>query len=264
MLTVGLRRAAIIFILFSSIGLAHAQVLEKAFVSSVRTTELKKINNRVDRLLARVNARNTSHDIRALRSLFNKTHRTFLKSYVQYAGIEELAEGRFDCLTATSLFADVLTKQGYQFTMIETNYHIFILVTTSEGDVVIETTDRFGGFVTDEKRVKSMIANYRSNALASATSAHYKYSFSLYQSVTPDQLAGLLFFNQAVKAFNDRKWVECSDKLEMSALNNPSPRVNELASVLYHSVALSNLDDEVKSSIMMKWGGKVQMPVASR
>ncbi len=174
MLTVGLRRAAIIFFLFSSIGLAQAQVLEKAFVSTSRMTELNQINNRVDRLLARANARSTSHDIRSLRSLFNKTHRTFLKSYVQYAGIEELAEGRFDCLTATSLFADVLTKQGYQFTMIETNYHIFILVTTSEGEVAIETTDRFGGFVTDEKKVKSMIANYRSNALASATSAHVR------------------------------------------------------------------------------------------
>jgi hypothetical protein len=265
MLTVGLRRAAIIFFLLLFIaGLANAQVLEKAFASSTHSAELASINNRVSRMLAVVNERSESNDMRKLHSIFTKTHRRFLKSYVQYSGIEELTAGRFDCLTATSLFADILSKEGFKFTMIETNYHIFIVVNTTEGDVVLETTDRFGGFISDKKKVENVLTNYRANVLASATPLHYQYSFSLYQSVSADQLAGLLFFNQAVKAFNDHKLVECSDKLELSAVRNQSPRISELATVLYHSVAASDLDEEIKFSIMNKWKGVIQTPYASR
>jgi hypothetical protein len=264
MLTVGLRRAAIIFLLSSMAGLANAQVLERAFASSSHVSELGTLNTRVDKMLRDVNFRNESGDISKLRTIFNKTHRRFLKSYIQYSGIEELTAGRFDCLTATSLFADILTKEGYEYTMIETNYHIFIVVNTNEGDVVLETTDRFGGFISDRKKVERVLSAYRGNVLASATPSHFQYSFSLYQSVSADQLASLLFFNQAVKAFNNHNWVECSEKLEMSSSKNQSPRISELATVLYHSVALSDLDEETKFTIMNKWKGVVQTPFASR
>ncbi len=90
------------------------------------------------------------------------------------------------------------------------------MVKTSDGDVLLETTDRIGGFIDDEKRISKVIADYRKN-------------FSLFVTVDVDQLPGLLYFNQAVKAFNAAKWDECSEKLSAAATKTNSPQVAALA-----------------------------------
>jgi hypothetical protein len=77
-----------------------------------------------------------------------------------------------------------------------------------------------------------VIAEYKKNILASATPLHYQYSFDLYQTIDTNQLAGLLYFNQAVKAFNDEKWDECSEKLSVASQTTNSPRITELAAIV--------------------------------
>jgi hypothetical protein len=211
---------------------AQSTVLEKVWTTSRSGDGLQDLNTRVDKLITEVGQRHYRSETRKLSALFKKTHARFLHSYVRYTGIEELARGRYDCLTATSLFADILTRAGYKYNIIETNYHIFIVVNTSQGDVVLETTDRFGGFIDDEKRKNEIIGEYKKNILASASPSHYQYSFSLYKVIDTNQLAGLLYFNQAVKAFNAGKWDECSEKLSAAGRITNSPRVAALAALL--------------------------------
>lgn len=265
-----MKRIVIITLLFSSSLICEAQklcvaestVLAKAWTSSSDKNAFSKVSGRVDELVASIDF--ADHDIQSLRKIFAKTHRQFLHEYVQYSGIEKLAAGQYDCLTATSLFADILSKTGYEHSVIETNYHIFITVKTTEGDVIIETTDRFGGFITDRKKIEERISNYRKNVLASATREHYRYSFSMYDVITPDQLAGLLYFNQAVVAYNAGDLRLCSDKLAASKETRNSERITELATVLYHSVILSDLSDDVKAPILNQWKSVVRVEMASR
>lgn len=211
---------------------AQSTVLENVWTTSPSGEGYQTVSSRVDKLVADLNKRHYRNDIRRLHDLFRKTHHRFLQSYVRYTGIEDIARGRYDCLTATSLFADILSKSGYKYDIIETNYHIFIVVNTADGDVILETTDRFGGFIADEKKKNSMIAEYKSNKLSWATASHYRYGFNLYQAVSPDQLAGLLYFNQAVNAFNAGKWDECSERLSAARQRTNSPRIAALAALL--------------------------------
>lgn len=269
MLTRGMRGAIMIAVCLSVAAFASGQstVLEKVWVTSGSNNGLQEVNSRVERLVSEIANRQYRDEVRKLRDLFKKTHARFLHNYVRYTGIEGLTKGRYDCLTATSLFADILTKSEYRYNIIETNYHIFIVVNTKDGDVVLETTDRFGGFINDKKKQVATINEYKKNALVWATPSHYQYSFSLYQPVNTDQLAGLLYFNQAVNAFNDHKWLECSDKLSASSSTTSYLRVSQLAAMLCQSVASSSaLEDETKAAILNRWKRVAShgMPVASR
>jgi hypothetical protein len=229
-----MRRNILVPILLFLAVAAFAQqtVIEKVWTTSSSSTGLSLIDSRINQLVTKLGNHHYRNEVRKLNALFNKTHNRFLHTYTQYTGIEELANGRYDCLTATSLFADILTRAGYKYNIIETNYHIFIMVNTDDGDVILETTNRFSGFISDKEQIAKTVGEYQKNILKSATASHYQYSFSLYKTVDVDQLAGLLYFNQAVKAFNAEKWDECSEKLSAAAQSTDSPQVAVLGALL--------------------------------
>src|ERR1044071_1960546 len=102
-----MKRALLIGFLYSITAAALAQtVIEKAWSTSASTEGLQQIDTSINTLVTKLNNHHYRTDLHKLHALFTKTHTTFLHSYVQYTGIEELASGRYDCLTATSLFAD--------------------------------------------------------------------------------------------------------------------------------------------------------------
>jgi hypothetical protein len=229
-----MKRALLVGILYSIALVSLAQtVIEKAWTTSASAEGLQQIDSRINELITDLNKHHYRTEIIKLNALFVKTHNRFLYTYDQYAGIEGLVNGHYDCLTATSLFADILSRTGYSYSIIETNYHIFIMVNTTNGDVLLETTDRANGFIDNKERMNKVLAQYRQNTLAAATPQQYQYSFSLFKKVDVDQLPGLLYFNQAVKAFNEEKWDECSEKLSAAALSTNSPHVAELTELLH-------------------------------
>ncbi|CAN5155716.1 hypothetical protein BH09BAC3_BH09BAC3_16940 [soil metagenome] len=196
----------------------------------------------------------TSHssDQKLLRAAFHRMHTNFLKKYEPYADFNQVFEtGTYDCLTATALLSQLLERLNFRYEIIETNYHIFLIVQTSHGEVLLETTDRWGGFVTDKDAIAKRIGDYRSNLLASNDSdKKYQYSFKLYQAISPEKLTGLLYFNQAVKAFNKHEWINCASLLETSYKLYESPRCVELGSVLIRTVTENSSEEKTKEACL--------------
>jgi hypothetical protein len=229
-----MKRALLIGLLYSIALVSLAQtVIEKAWTTSASNEGLQLIDTRINELVTDINKHHYRNEVRKLNTLFIKTHNRFLYTYDKYAGIEGLVNGHYDCLTATSLFADILSRTGYRYSIVETNYHIFIMVNTKDGDVLLETTDRDNGFIDNQERMSKVLAQYRQNTLDTSTPQQYQYTFSLFKKVDVDQLPGLLYFNQAVKAFNAEKWDECSEKLSAAAMTTNSPHVAELTELLH-------------------------------
>ena len=205
-----------------------------------------------------------------LKSIFKLTHQKFLKSYSQYADLgEALTSGRFDCLTGTALLSTVLTEAHFDYRIMETNYHIFMLVNTKEGQVLLETTDRLSGFVDDPDEINKRIASYRQNMIMNVSNdkTYYEYGFDLFREVRPSQLAGLLYFNQAIKAYNKHDLLGCASLLEQSKRIYESPRIEELAIVLVKSILESDLSATVKGRVIQQYKNYVfgkTSPVASR
>jgi hypothetical protein len=119
------------------------------------------------------------------------------------------------------------------YKIIETNYHIFILAQTSEGEVLLETTDPLGGFVSNESAIEAKITAYQSNALPSeSTKTAYRFSSSLYNEVSLDQLVGLLHYNLAVDAYNHGEITNSVGHLEQASQFYYSKRTKEFSELL--------------------------------
>jgi len=243
------------------------------FVDLLATSSIKPSIKQSDKLhhyIESLQKKRGSSDKKFLKTIFKTTHQQFLKSYSQYADLGEVfTSGKFDCLTATALFSVVLDQMNYNYKIIETNYHIFILVNTADGQVLLETTDRLFGFIPDSSEIEKRIKSYRQNTVVASSTdkIYYHYSFDLFHEVEPHKLAGLLYFNQAIKAYNNGDLVACASLLAKSQRIYESPRVEELAIVLVRSVLESKLSVDLKNQVIHQYKNLIvgkTSPIASR
>lgn len=187
--------------------------------------------------------------------LFDKVRLQFLREYTGYATFSEtLASGTYNCLTGTAVCALLLEHFKIPYTIIETNYHIFVIATVAHDRILLETTDPDRGFVRGDDSIESRIREYR-KALPTITSqdkSHYQYNADLYNEVSLDELTGLLYFNRAIVAYNNHDLPMAIDNLAKSVARYQSPRTTEFAAILHITVAQSSLDAAVKQHYLRK------------
>jgi tetratricopeptide (TPR) repeat protein len=223
----------------------------------------------VERLDEKGEQKNT---LKFCRTLFQKTRQEFLRNYTQYASFgETLSKGKYNCLTGTALYAMLLEHFNIQYSIIETNYHIFLLADTNEGRVLFEATDPLHGFVTNRDEIEKRIQRYKQNVIqatpAGNNKKYYEYNVSLYQQVSLDQMSGLLHYNLSIEAYNQQDFQEAIDHLDKALDLYSSPRITEFSAILLLSVLESKLDESVKESYLKRIQAirKKQLPImASR
>jgi hypothetical protein len=238
------------------LGGAQSVELLPELLASYPTSQPQEITSKVNGFVSSLQNKRSKHSEQDfLKLIFRESHRKFFKTYKPYTQFSEIFErGNYDCLSATSFLSVVLDEFKFEYKIIETNYHIFISVETNKGSVLLESTDRFGGIVKDPKQIDQRIAAYRANTLSIDASesgkAHYRYNLNLYQLVKPEQLPGLLYFNQAVIAFNNKNLIECVSKLNTASKIYESPRTSELAMLLVKSIVDSNMSEDEKIELV--------------
>jgi hypothetical protein len=213
--------------------------------------------SRIDDFILDLKSNKPTSDMALLKKVFRRTQKVFLHQYASYADFSDIFNsGRYNCLTAASLYSVVLSGLDFGYTIVETNYHIFLLVKTSKGEVLLETTDRFNGFVRNEKEIGHRISTYRQGVTAGSDNQNiYRYRCDLYRGVNPGQLPGLLYYNQAVKAYNAGHLEECGELLAKAKSVYDTPRIIEFGSIFLKSVAESTLDDQTKLRIICQLNG---------
>jgi hypothetical protein len=159
----------------------------------------------------------------------------------------------------------MLDAFGFKYKIIETNYHIFLIVETDQQEILIESTDRGNGFVTNDQLIKERLNRYQENRMQMSSSPGkylYQYDLDLYQEVTPQQLSGLLYFNQAVVAFNENDLPTCAQKLKKAIRIYNSPRIAEFAVILVNKIADSELGDEEKKLLIAPFASIIKVKAA--
>jgi hypothetical protein len=187
-----------------------------------------------------------------LSHVFAKTHNRFLKNYKTSATFNDLFKnGNYNCLTGTALYALILEHLGYDYRIIETNYHIFLLVETSKGEALIETTDPLTGFVTDAREISSRISRYMLNTVAEASNkkTYYQYHVSLYNAIGLENLTGLLHYNIAVNAYNSHDFTAAVSHLESTRSFYHSKRIEEFSAILLTTLGNAPMDEQVKEDL---------------
>jgi hypothetical protein len=233
-------------------------------LNSAPSQQPELASSKMDRFISdlQVKRAKLKSDETFLRFAFRESHKMFFHQYKAYSQFPEIFDsGKYDCLSATSFLCVVLDAFKFEYKIIETNYHIFLVVDGDQKQILLESTDKANGFVSDEQSIRERLSVYRENkiVMASTTNRHYyQYNLDLYQEVMPQQLPGLLYFNQAVTAFNNNDLTGCSQKLKKAVRIYNSPRIAEFAVILVSKVADSELSDEEKKNLIRPFASFVK------
>ena len=196
------------------------------------------------------------NDLAFLRFLFDRTNHQFFKEYHEYATFRQLvSDGKYNCLSGTAFYAMLLDQFEIPFRVIETNYHIFILASTSAGEVLLESTDHVNGFITGEKAVQRRIRAYTEQGVRPAGSGGYNFAFSSKDAgeVSITGLLGLLHYNQAIEAFNTKKYAHAITRLHHAFLLHRSAKMVEFHQLMVTTISYNTeLSDHDRETLLAR------------
>ena len=161
--------------------------------------------------------------------LYYFTHRKILKKYDQYASLSAtLATGAYDCLTATAVYSILLTELSIPHAVVETNYHIYILVyPDSDGEILLETTDPAYGFITEASKIQHLKSVYKL-ANDEQEIGQAELSLNIERRLQDKELIGLLYYNQSVNELNQGNWHLAEDLAKRAIVYYPNIRLTKL------------------------------------
>lgn len=176
-------------------------------------------------------------DLNFLRLIFQKTHKSLLNKYEQHSTFNDMLEtGKYDCVSASAALGMLLDRYGYTYDIVETDYHVFILVVVDGKNIVLESTLPIGGMITAPSEVIAYLEAYKQVEFAQLGSFNQRIGSpdillsnnSIFRKVNLQQLAGLLYFNDAILLFNNQKYQEASNQLRKALELYPSERIEGL------------------------------------
>ncbi len=141
-----------------------------------------------------------------LHYVFKQVSQRYLHQYQPYPLFTGLQDNVYNCVSGTALYAWMLGKLGFEIEIRETNRHVYLRVKTEKSNYLMDATDPENGFVSeDEMQIVRRELWYASNELMQGKPYN--------RSITLRELAGLQYFNEAVKAFNRRAYESCMQHL---------------------------------------------------
>jgi hypothetical protein len=221
--------------LFTSVE-GESGMTDRSFSEFVNRLESKRSSFRDDRAF--------------VHHIFQKSHQKFLRNFEQYAPFRDMfGVGNYNCLTGTALYALLLEHFQIEYSIVETNYHVFVLVNTKKGKVLLEATDPVHGFTSGSGEIEKRIEGYRKNQIQQTTTTdkkYYSFSFDLFNEVKLEQLLGLLHYNTAIVDYNNDKLQSAITHLDQALALYNSPRIEEFSRVITLSVVESSLSTSMK------------------
>jgi hypothetical protein len=201
-----------------------------AVQSNVSTHQKKLFEDKIVRSLEKLQNKKVRihNEKQFLQHTFNYIHTHYLKTYQKEANFYDIvSKGYYNCVSGNILFAYFLEKIGYQYQVYEADNHVFMIVSLSEKDrILVESTAFFGeGMIDDEKKIDEELSKLRPTGTASLMN-----------------LAGMQFYNEAVLAFQDQKYLESLSLSNKAYYFYPSEKVKNL-----YQISKQKLSEQVVS-----------------
>ena len=187
------------------------------------------------------------NDHTLLRHLFYKVHRKYLKQYQPFTSFRDLFEnGTYSCVSGTVLYALLIRDLGYEFDIIESNYHMFILVKLDNGRIMIESTDPLSGFVSSEKEIESRIAELKQQEMEKMQHDP-QFTFAEFRKLSLDEVVGVHYYNNAIRLYNSQQYLPALVHLNLARKFYDAARLREFSEVIIEKV---NSDANTSSSLV--------------
>ena len=174
--------------------------------------------------------------------VFYRVHRKQLKRYKQYSSLEEtIDKGYYDCVTGTALYAGIYTALGFDVYIKESTYHVYLIIKSDEGDVLIESTDPLNGVVADSEMISGWENIYTIQyALSDEIDKEFNFKKVSKEGISNNQLLGLLYFNQAVRFYNQERLTDSMGYIEAGIKYYPSDRMYTMAGLIAEAMLVSD------------------------
>lgn len=232
-----------------SLTSAHPEILSVLFATNTsqgsdildHRASLTKFIDKEKRKMQRYN-----NDEYFLEHLFYRVHNKFLKSYKQYMSFEDIFDnGYYDCVTGTALYAYILEELGYDAQIYESNYHVLLVLNLDNKKILMEATDFYTGFVNDEDEVAKRIAHYKQ--VNKEEGDYYQFKTFSDNFINLRQLSGLLYFNLAIKQYNDQDFENALAYLEKAECLYPCSRMKELRNLINNQLTADQILSSTRS-----------------
>lgn len=177
------------------------------------------------------------NSISLLRSIFEKSHKKLFKKYEQHSSFNVmLQDGKFDCVSGSAALGLLLDRYSFDYKIVETDYHVFIVVDYDGQDIIFESTLPIGGMIGSPSEVEAYLAAYKpaknsqlypiNQRLGDPTQALN--DNSIFRKVSLHELAGLQYYNDAIAHFNQQMFTDASNQLTKALALYPSDRIKDL------------------------------------
>ncbi len=172
-----------------------------------------------------------------LRAIFQKSHQRLFKKYEQHSSFTTLlSTGKYDCVSGSAVLGMLLDKFGFQFDILETDYHVFIQVLVSGKTIILESTLPVGGMITSSSEVENYLSSYlpknetNPSELNKTLSGKAKdpSATAIFRKVNLLELAGLQYYNDAITHFNQQNYGVAINQLSKAYVLYPSERIDGL------------------------------------
>lgn len=182
-----------------------------------------------------------------LKMVFYRSQLHLLYEYDQYATVEELVEsGKFDCVSGSLLLASFLDFFGFDYKIIETSFHVFLLVELDNQQVILESTDSFNGFISDREEIAHYLDKFKSEAKNSKLYLHPDQKVinsllrpSVYQTIDLQKLKGLEHFNRAIHYNNQKDLKKALEEAKKAEFYYRSDRILTLRQLIQSQLSLA-------------------------
>ncbi len=192
-----------------------------------------------EELLSELDEKHTKkgQSIALLRAIFEKSHQKLFKKYEQHSTFNAMLDnGKFDCVSGSAALGLLLDRYQYDFKIVETDYHVFIVVDFENNDILFESTLPIGGMITSPSEVEAYLAAYKPTKAAQLYPINQRLGDptqaladnSIFRKVTLKELAGLQYYNDAISNFNQQLFADASAQLTKAMALYSSDRIKDL------------------------------------
>jgi hypothetical protein len=192
-----------------------------------------KLVNKLDKGMKKNNK-----NVQLLSDIFFSTHQLILKNYAKFSHFSQtLDEGVYDCVTGTASLALMLERYEIPYRIIETDEHVFIKGDLDGIPFIFESTFPIEGLIIDPEKIKNFEESYigirvnnkklRNHSEVGTISEETNFNF-LYNIIDLKQLAGLQYYNDAIKKFHEDDFQAAYAQLIKAEFLYPSERILDL------------------------------------
>ncbi|MEO9965140.1 MAG: hypothetical protein ABJF11_05105 [Reichenbachiella sp.] len=209
--------------------------------------EVKAYEESYEVLIGKLSEKRNSikSDVLFLKHVFYTVHRKMLGQYEQYVTFSEIFKKgkKYDCVTGTALYALILDDLGIEYEVRETDYHVYLIASLGGNNYLFESTDALYGFAWDSKEIEERVEfvnqeSVRINmelSMSGLASDNPTIQASQYIDNVVDlrQLAGLHFYNQALKQFNETSYRDAYRMIIIAQGIYPSQRIKNASALMF-------------------------------